>query len=265
MIEVTYANLRFENNHELHNITETKDTKEKGSPTSFRSCWPAVLILLILCLTLLTALVTLAVLFFQIPKDYRTQLRDLNMTKNELHANFSNMLQAIGNQLCLEGETNLKNNGQNCVLCPINWNWKGGDTCYYHSVEKKSWEQSLQFCSSQNSTLLLIKQKEKLELVKENTGVEYWLGLRFKQSIWYWADGTTLTEQQKSWVKPKSYSQGCGSVYYTTIYFKSCKEELHYICEKPAIQLQRCNNSCQEGWFVRPNDYEKLEDVLQDM
>ena len=49
---------------------------------------------------------------FQIPKDYRTQLRDLNMTKNELHANFSDMLQAIGNQLCLEGEKNLKNNGK---------------------------------------------------------------------------------------------------------------------------------------------------------
>lgn len=48
------------------------------------------------------------------------------MTKNELHANFSSMLQAIGNQLCLEGETNLKNNGKSfnmarkemrCVYC----------------------------------------------------------------------------------------------------------------------------------------------------
>lgn len=49
---------------------------------------------------------------FQIPKDYRKQLRDLNMTKNELHANFSNTLQAIGYQLCLEGDKNLKNNGK---------------------------------------------------------------------------------------------------------------------------------------------------------
>ena len=49
---------------------------------------------------------------FQIPKHYRTELTDLNMTKNELHANFSNMLQAIGNQLCLEGEKTLKNNGK---------------------------------------------------------------------------------------------------------------------------------------------------------
>lgn len=217
MTEVTYANLKFENNHELDNISETKKTKEKGPPTSFRSCWPAVLILLMLCLTLLTALVTLAV-------------------------------------LC-----------QNCVLCPTNWNWKGGGTCYYLSMEKKSWEQSLRFCSSQNSTLLLIKEEEKLELVKKIPTTEYWLGLRVQQRVWYWADNTTLTEQQKSWVKPNYYTQCCGWVYYTTIYCKPCKEELHYICEKPAIQLQRCNNSCQEGWFVRPNDYEKLEDDLRDM
>lgn len=30
MTEVTYANLRFENSHELDNIAEPKDTKEKG-------------------------------------------------------------------------------------------------------------------------------------------------------------------------------------------------------------------------------------------
>lgn len=52
--------------------------------------------------------------------------------------------------------------GQNCELCPANWKWEGGDTCYYHSEEKKSMEQSHQFCSSQNSTLLLIKQAAKL-------------------------------------------------------------------------------------------------------
>ncbi|KAM6137506.1 C-type lectin domain family 12 member A-like [Pterocles gutturalis] len=198
--EVTYANLKFGNSHVLHNIPEPEDTKEKGPPTSSRSCWPVVLILFMLCLALLMALVTLAVLFFQISKDYRTQLRDL-MTKNELHANLSNMLQAIGHQLCLEGEKNLQNNGQNCTLCPANWKWEGGDTCYYHSEEVKSWKQSDQFCSSKNSTLLLIKDEAKLELVKKFPRNTYWLGLTFRAQNrdWYWADNTALTEQQKSW------------------------------------------------------------------
>ncbi|KAM9276475.1 C-type lectin domain family 12 member A-like [Cariama cristata] len=199
--EITYANLTFGNSHELDNIAESKDTKEQGPPTLSRSCWPVVLILFTLCLALLMALVTLAVLFFQIAKDYKTQLRDLNMTKNELHANFSNMLRAIGNQLCLEGEKDLKNNGQNCVLCPASWKWEGGDMCYYYSEEQMSWEQSHQFCSSQNSTLLLIKEAAKLELVKKFPVKTYWLGLTFRaeQKGLYWTDNTALTEEQKSW------------------------------------------------------------------
>ncbi|KAM6211970.1 C-type lectin domain family 12 member B-like [Sarcoramphus papa] len=251
--EVTYANLKFENSHELDNITDPENTKEKGPPTSSRSCWPVVLILFTLCLALLMALVTLAVLFFQIPQDYRTQLRDLNMTKNELHANFSDMLQAIGNQLCLEGEKNLKNNGQNCVLCPANWKWEGGDTCYYHSEEKKSLEQSHQFCSSQNSTLLLIKEAAKLELVKNFPRGIYWLGLTFRaeQRDWYWADNTALTENQKSWAKNVNSLQRCAYFYFAAIYSTSCNAEHYYICEKPAIQLQRGNNHWQEDWFVR--------------
>uniref|UniRef100_A0A8C3J424 C-type lectin domain-containing protein n=1 Tax=Calidris pygmaea TaxID=425635 RepID=A0A8C3J424_9CHAR len=200
--EITYANLKFGNSYEVDNITEPEDTKGKGPPpASSRPPWPVVLILVVLCLALLVALVTLTVLFFQIPKVYRTQLRDLNMTKNELHANFSNMLQAIGNQLCLEGDKNLKNNGQNCILCPANWKWEGDDTCYYHSEQKKSFKQSRQFCSSQNSTLLLIKEAAKLELVKSFHRKVYWLGLTFRggQRDWYWADNTVLTEKQKSW------------------------------------------------------------------
>nr|XP_009505221.1 PREDICTED: C-type lectin domain family 12 member A-like [Phalacrocorax carbo] len=250
--EVTYANLKFEN-HELDIITKPADTKEKGPPTSSRFCWPVVLILFTLCLTLLMAMVTLTVLFFQIPKDYRTQLRDLNMTKNELHANFSNMLQAIGNQLCLEGEKTLRNNGQNCVLCPANWKWEGGDTCYYHSEEEVSWEQSHSFCSSQNSSLLLVKDASKLELVKKFPGKKYWLGLTFriKQRDWYWADNTAFTEEQKSWATLTNVFQTCGYFYYTAIYNTLCKNKLRYICEKPAIELQRGNNHWQD-WFVRP-------------
>ncbi|XP_075347873.1 C-type lectin domain family 12 member B-like [Mycteria americana] len=251
--EVTYANLKFENSHELDNITKPEDTKEKGPPTSSRSYWPVVLILFTLCLALLVVLVTLAVLFFQIRQDYRTQLRDLNMTKNELHANFSNTLQAIGNQLCLDGKKKLKTSGQNCVLCPANWKWEGGDTCYYHSKEQMSWEQSCRFCSSRNSTLLQIKEAAKLELVKTFPRKTYWLGLTFRaeQRAWYWADNTTLTEEQKSWAWYLNYPQTCGYFYHSNLRSTSCEEEFYYVCEKPAIQLQRGNNHQQEDWFVR--------------
>ncbi|CAM9957821.1 unnamed protein product [Bubo scandiacus] len=252
--EVTYANLKFENSHELDNIKEPEDTKEKGPPSSSRSCSPVVLILFMLCLALLMALVTLAVFFFQIPKDYKTQLRDLNMTKNELHANLSKMLQEIGNQLCLEAGESLKNNGQNCVLCPANWKWEGGDTCYYHSEERKSSEESRQFCSSQNSTLLLIKEAAKRELVKNFPHGTYWLGLTYRdeQTGWVWADNTPLTGELKPRGRYTNSLQDCAYYYYDSITTTRCKEINYYICEKPAIQLQRGNNHWQEDWFVRP-------------
>ncbi|XP_067410785.1 C-type lectin domain family 1 member B-like [Emydura macquarii macquarii] len=40
----------------------------------------------------------------------------------------------------------------------------GGDTCFYISEVKRSWEESQNFCSSQNSTLLVLKDKDKLVL-----------------------------------------------------------------------------------------------------
>ncbi|XP_074757330.1 C-type lectin domain family 12 member B-like [Athene noctua] len=200
------------------------------------------------------ALVALAVLFFQIPKDYKTQLRELNMTKNELHANLSKMLQEIGNQLCLEARKGLKNNGQNCVLCPANWRWEGGDTCYYLSEEKKSSEESRQFCSSQNSTLLLIKDAAKRDLVKKIPREDYWIGLTYRaeQRDWYWADNTPLTGELKPWLRYASSQQQCPYYYYNSISTRYCTEQLQYICEKPAIQLQRGDSHWQEDWFVRP-------------
>ncbi|XP_010140125.1 PREDICTED: C-type lectin domain family 12 member A-like [Buceros rhinoceros silvestris] len=262
--EITYANLKFENSHELGNITRPEDTKEKGPPTSSHSCRPIVLVFSMLFLLSLMALVVLAVLLFQIPKDYRTQLRDLNTTKNVLHANFSNMLQAIGNQLCLQGEKDLQNNGPNCVLCPANWKWEGGDTCYYLSKEKKNWQQSQHFCSSQNSTLLLAKEKAKLELVANKfPGEIYWIGLRYRheKGDWYWEDNTVHTEQQ-SWPKNKYYQEYCAYFYNRGASYGRCTDTLYFICEKPAIQLQRGNHHWQEDWFVRlkspqPRDYIK--------
>uniref|UniRef100_A0A8B9YXC9 C-type lectin domain-containing protein n=1 Tax=Buteo japonicus TaxID=224669 RepID=A0A8B9YXC9_9AVES len=144
--------------------------------------------------------------------------------------------------------------GQNCVLCPANWKWEGGDTCYYYPEGKKSWEESHQFCSSRNSTLLLIKDQAKLNLVGTFPRGTYWFGLIFRrqQRTWYWTDNTPLTEEQKPWTKQIRVTQPCGYFYHGTIYSGTCSEENYFICEKPAIQLQRGNNHWQEDWFVRP-------------
>ncbi|XP_035171341.1 C-type lectin domain family 1 member A-like [Oxyura jamaicensis] len=252
--EIIYANLKFENCYEMDTVPEPEVPKEKGLPTSSHSWWPLVLILITICLALLMGLMTLAILFSQGSKDYRTQIRDLNITKNDLHANFSKMLQAIGSQLCLGGSKDLQNNDLNCVLCPTNWKWPGdGDMCYYHSTEQKTWQQSLWFCSSQNSTLLLVKDMAKLELVKKIPKKTFWIGLSFRadKKGWFWADNTTVTEEQKSWTNNLQLPLLCGYIYNHVIYSHVCEAVDYYVCEKPAIQLQRRNNHQQEEWFVR--------------
>ncbi|XP_040431064.1 natural killer cells antigen CD94-like isoform X2 [Cygnus olor] len=142
----------------------------------------------------------------------------------------------------------------NCVLCPVNWKWPGdGDLCYYHSTEQKTWQQSNGFCSSQNSTLLLVKDTAKLELVKKIPRKTFWLGLSFRaeKKGWFWADNTTVTEEQKSWTNNLQLPHPCGYIYNRVIYSHRCDEINYYVCEKPAIQLQRRNNNQQEEWLVR--------------
>uniref|UniRef100_A0A452HSV0 C-type lectin domain-containing protein n=1 Tax=Gopherus agassizii TaxID=38772 RepID=A0A452HSV0_9SAUR len=58
--------------------------------------------------------------------------------------------------------TGMRLTKMSCTLCPPNWQRMGDDTCYYISSGKKTWEGSRNFCASQNSTLLMIKDKQKI-------------------------------------------------------------------------------------------------------
>ncbi|KAK2537744.1 hypothetical protein Q9233_002594 [Columba guinea] len=52
--------------------------------------------------------------------------------------------------------------GPACSLCPVNWRWVGGDTCFYLSETEATWQESEDFCFSLNATLLMLKMKSKL-------------------------------------------------------------------------------------------------------
>uniref|UniRef100_A0A674JSK9 C-type lectin domain-containing protein n=1 Tax=Terrapene triunguis TaxID=2587831 RepID=A0A674JSK9_9SAUR len=51
--------------------------------------------------------------------------------------------------------------GQKCSLCPENWFWYG-EVCYHLSTEWKTWQGSKDYCSSHDSRLLKIENKEEL-------------------------------------------------------------------------------------------------------
>ncbi|XP_024048280.2 C-type lectin domain family 12 member B-like [Terrapene carolina triunguis] len=243
--EITYADLEFNKSYTLENIPKPPTPEEKGLLTSFP--WRlAALTLLTLCLALTVGLLALGVIFFQVTSICQEENVKLKEREKALQTNFSSRLEEIRESLCLEGEAKNKNNGMSCILCPTNWQRMGDNTCYYNSSEKKTWEGSRNFCASQNSTLLMIKDKEKLENVSRYCIKEhYWIGLSRRNTErpgWFWEDPTALSTSEKG-ISVYSGKNPCAYLWDKYIYAdQRCDENNFWICEKAPLQLWFTDN-----------------------
>uniref|UniRef100_A0A8B9M0E3 C-type lectin domain-containing protein n=1 Tax=Accipiter nisus TaxID=211598 RepID=A0A8B9M0E3_9AVES len=184
------------------------------------SIWrPVAFAFLALSLVLLTGLVTLLALFFQVSKDPEEGKK----------------LQEMREALCFEGK---EKNETKCALCPASWQNSGADNCFYISKQKKTWKQSQEFCSSRNSTLLVLKDKAKMVSLPQDSQF-YWVGLSYvsEKGGWYWEDGTTFSKQATNWVMLYE-NIFCASLYGRIIYASnSCSTKQFWICEKLAIHF----------------------------
>ncbi|XP_039376489.1 C-type lectin domain family 1 member B-like [Mauremys reevesii] len=242
--EITYADLEFNKSYALENIPKPAAPEEKGLLTLFP--WRlAALILLTLCLALMVGLLALGVVFFQVTNICQEENVKLKEKEKALQTNFSSRLQEIRERLCLEGEVKNKNNEMSCTLCPTNWQRMGDDTCYYISSGKKTWEGSRNFCASQNSTLLMIKDKQKLDYIGQYFIKEmYWIGLSRKTEMddWFWEDTTALSSSEKR-ISVYNEAECCAFLWKKYIYgWKGCNENNFWICEKAPIQLRLTDN-----------------------
>ncbi|XP_067410784.1 C-type lectin domain family 12 member B-like [Emydura macquarii macquarii] len=133
-----------------------------------------------------------------------------------------------------------KNQGPICTLCPANWQWVGGNSCFYISKQKETWQQSQKFCSSQNSTLFMLKEKKKLEHIPQlDKNQYYWIGLSYKPDGWFWVDNTALSTKRQDWIV-LSYDENCAYLYYHRLKVynsKNCNTKYPWICEKAAVQM----------------------------
>ncbi|KFP80339.1 Killer cell lectin-like receptor subfamily B member 1B allele B, partial [Acanthisitta chloris] len=187
--------------------------RASNSPSLWR---PVAFAFLAVCLVMLTGMVVLLALFFQVSKDPEEGKK----------------LQEMREALCFEGKAKNGKSG----FCPSNWRNSGADNCFYISKQKKTWKQSQQFCSSRNSTLLVIKDKEKMVSLPQDSQF-YWVGLSYisERNGWYWEDGTAFSREATNWV----VSHGnffCASLYGQYIYTSpSCLTKQFWICEKVAV------------------------------
>ncbi|NXJ71582.1 CL12B protein, partial [Rostratula benghalensis] len=172
-----------------------------------------------LCLVLLMGLVALLALFLQVSRDPEEGKK----------------LQEMREALCLEEK---EKNGTKCTVCPSNWQNSGADSCFYISKEKKTWKQSQEFCSSRNSTLLVLKDTAKMVSLPRDSQL-YWVGLSYIQekSGWYWEDGTAFSKEVTKWVVLYD-NIFCASVYGQIVYAShSCSTKQLWICEKVAVHF----------------------------
>ncbi|NXX84419.1 CL12B protein, partial [Urocolius indicus] len=184
------------------------------------SLWrPVAFGFLALCLVLLMGLVALLALFFQVSKDSEEGKK----------------LEEMREALCFEGK---ENNETKCALCPASWHNTGADNCFYISKQKKTWKQSQEFCSSRNSTLLVLKDKAKMVFLPQDSEF-YWVGLSHisESRGWYWEDGTAFSREETNWVVLYD-NIFCASLYGRIIYAsRSCSTKQFWICEKVAIHF----------------------------
>uniref|UniRef100_A0AAA9SWY1 Killer cell lectin like receptor G1 n=1 Tax=Bos taurus TaxID=9913 RepID=A0AAA9SWY1_BOVIN len=160
--------------------------------------------------------------------------------------------------------------GSKCAGCPhCPDHWMGyGDHCYYFSVEKKSWNSSLEFCLAKDAHLLMFKDSKEMEQVSREPhllgspfvapwveptsflGIAgsknvpracgqielqnllsqefYWIGLR-NSSGWRWEDGSALNISR---IASNSLVQNCGTISKGGLLASSCEVDFPWVCKK---------------------------------
>ncbi|NXD82141.1 CLC1B protein, partial [Halcyon senegalensis] len=189
----------------------------QGHFLPFAVWWPAIFTLFALCLALTIGLIV------------------VGLGGSKAPAGHDENFQRLKENLCMMGDTNKRT----CSLCPVNWKWIGDDTCFYFSEEEATWQESEEFCFTQNATLVTLKKRSKMISISQITGKPYyWIGLSYGVDGWSWIDNTKLSTKRMDWIDLSS-SQNCAYLYYrkSRVYSENCYKKYPWICEKAAVQL----------------------------
>ncbi|XP_008845635.1 C-type lectin domain family 12 member A [Nannospalax galili] len=252
--ETVYADLKFQDSEKKENINnfDRCGAKEPTAPPHLQH--KSILILTLLCLLLFVGLGVLGGMFFTTLKREMVKLSKLQNTKEELQQNLSVQLmhninsskkvrslsitlQKISTELCRK--LYQKEPAHKCKPCPKTSMWYK-DSCYSLLDGYENWQNGELLCSSQNASLLTIKNRSALEFVKSENLYNYWLGLSPRKeyinnvkvgdnifsSVW--------SERSTSDLK-KMY---CGYINGMYVYYDYCTQRKLVMCEKAADKVK---------------------------
>ncbi|XP_053902658.1 killer cell lectin-like receptor subfamily F member 1 [Malaclemys terrapin pileata] len=129
--------------------------------------------------------------------------------------------------------------GSGCKLCPTDWRLRG-DKCYGVVRGSKTWSESRANCSARGSQLLVIRDPEELEFLKDLTQSShlFWIGLSISspEKAWTWLDGSRL-DQTLFPVSGPAEGNSCGAVKGNQIHSETCSSAFQWICQIDAVLL----------------------------
>ncbi|RVE67082.1 hypothetical protein OJAV_G00113660 [Oryzias javanicus] len=140
---------------------------------------------------------SLGVFFFLFLAGLMTHYLLLSLENNKIN-DYNHLLTELTviNKTLIDETNQLKNKieGQRC---PELW-MRFRSSCYYKSIERKTWTDSRSFCLYEGADLLVINSREEQEFVfKLTPNKESWIGLSVYSSYpygWRWVNGSPLTE-----------------------------------------------------------------------
>ncbi|KAF5912451.1 C-type lectin domain family 1 member B [Diceros bicornis minor] len=192
------------------------------------SLWRVMaLILLILCMGMVVGLVTLGI----------TSVKQQNYLRAE-NKNLSGTLQQLAKRFCqylLKSLEKGHNLGHKCSPCDINWRYYG-EGCYGFFRHNLTWEESKQYCTGMNATLVKITNQNILEYIKNRISSMRWVGLSRQNSnkVWLWEDGSVPSKNVFKHPGNESENMNCAYFHNGKIHPTLCKNKHYLMCERKA-------------------------------
>ncbi|XP_026115239.1 CD209 antigen-like protein C [Carassius auratus] len=242
--------------------TEDFNTEEPRTPRRTGSdgvtiSRAAAVVFVLLCVLLLTARIILCATFTQERQQLQAKIINLTQERDQLLTNNMNLTQE--RQQLLTKITNLTEEREQLKIInlteerdqlksEINDLQKFVDglkchqsTLYFFSSEKKNWNESRRYCRERGTDLIIIKNKEEQDFVKNICGSDhFWIGLTDieEEGRWKWVDGSTLTSEFWKSGEPNDYqgNEDCANTRSLGWFDTKCDSSVKWICEKSILK-----------------------------
>nr|XP_012806705.2 C-type lectin domain family 12 member B [Jaculus jaculus] len=235
--QVSYATLTFQDPAGARNNQDGNNLRKRGHLAPARLWRRAALGTLVLCLLLLTGLVTAGVMVLQMSKEINSDSEQLKWLQETFHQKQDNLSEQLSNcrkaptgeeflkaqiaellqrqqematELCKDLVTHTSDH--KCNPCPKTWQWYQHSCYHFTTGEGKAWSDSRKDCADQNATLVKIdsmREKDFLQSQPLSSLAFFWLGLSRNPShhqSWLWEDGSMPSPSiaEISWICEKT-------------------------------------------------------------